>query len=504
MFRSPSRKIIKIKDVSTYYFHTYIRYGCRTNNNLLNLSYTNNCTKCYYSTATPKKNTTELHTHDTSDLYELRYNIQHLIKDFASRPATSPLHKTWYAYLMQFQNKLCATNNESTSKILTQADLYSLALQTINLLLVYTCRRLVKISKLPYMTVINPKVEETNKLYLTTLQDFLNVVSQLLPSSFTPTVAATSSFGHTNANIYDNALCKVLNKFIDEHYTNDNLVILSVGLQQAVEHKWLTSEKMTEFLNEHLRDRIIMKMLATHCLELFKQQYSSPGTRKNNGMVGIIHPHLQISKLIRQVHEYVCDLCFVKYDQTVPLLIKCGENVKFPCIPTDLEYIMQEVLKNSCRAQIENGNPTTPIEISIIANGDDCSDGSSSSLQIIVRDHGGGIPPLVEAKIMAYSFTTAMRNGITNDTSNPRANFNVQNRSSSSYNNKKNLSNANTNNDINPKSDNMMPGEQINNISGMGFGLPLCKAYLELYDGELGLESLYGWGTDVYIKLESP
>ena len=49
-----------------------------------------------------------------------------------------------------------------------------------------------------------------------------------------------------------------------------------------------------------------------------------------------------------------------------------------------------------------------------------------------------------------------------------------------------------------------LPGEQINNVSGMGFGLPMCKTYLELFGGKIDVQSLLGWGTDVYIKLKGP
>jgi len=38
-------------------------------------------------------------------------------------------------------------------------------------------------------------------------------------------------------------------------------------------------------------------------------------------------------------------------------------------------------------------------------------------------------------------------------------------------------------------------------IAGLGYGLPLSRAYAEHFGGGIQVQSLYGWGTDVYLRL---
>ncbi len=38
-------------------------------------------------------------------------------------------------------------------------------------------------------------------------------------------------------------------------------------------------------------------------------------------------------------------------------------------------------------------------------------------------------------------------------------------------------------------------------MSGYGFGLPTAKAYAKFLGGSLDIVSMYGLGTDVYLKL---
>jgi len=45
-------------------------------------------------------------------------------------------------------------------------------------------------------------------------------------------------------------------------------------------------------------------------------------------------------------------------------------------------------------------------------------------------------------------------------------------------------------------------GGQADDLAGLGYGLPLSKAYAEFFDGRVEIQSLWGWGTDVYLKLK--
>lgn len=354
-------------------------------------------------------------------LYQIRSSIELLIQDYANKPIPA----ISYEYLSMYKPPL--TDNEK----------YVLVIKTVNLLLAYTCRRLAAIQRLPYIAVVNPNVEESNRLYLKTLESLLSI-----------------DFPY---GLHDQeAMVTKLTKFLDDH--QDTLITLSRGFEEVME--FYQQEAVFEFLNQHLRDRISMKLLVTHYLALVQQQ------DKNSPAIGVLHKNLKISELIHRVEEFVGDLCFVKYDRQVPVKILYGADVTFPCIPTDLEYVLTEILKNSSRAHIENSTKERdltekPIEVTIVRS--DCD------LEIRIRDFGGGIPPEVEDRMFEYSYSTVQAN--------------TKDSGMSAY---------------------VIPGEEVNNVSGMGFGLPMCKAYLEMFDGSLDIQSLYGWGTDVYIKLKGP
>ncbi|SCU78352.1 LAFA_0A06194g1_1 [Lachancea sp. 'fantastica'] len=355
------------------------------------------------------------------ELYRIRSNIELLIQDFAKRP----ILPVSYEFLTQY--KVPLTANEK----------YTLAIKTVNLLLTYTCRRLAAIQRLPYIAVLNPNIEETNRLYLRTLESLLSI---------------NYPYGLHDQEI----MTQKLTEFLDDH--QDTLVTLSRGFQEIMVS--YPKESVFEFLNLHLRDRISMKLLATHYLNVVSQK--NPDASR----VGILHKDMRISELVLRVEEFVGDLCRVKYDHQVPIKILEGQDVTFPCIPTDLEYVLTELLKNSSRAHIENStrennSAEKPVEVTIVRNDND--------LEIRIRDFGGGISPEVEDLMYDYSYSTVSAN--------------AKDSGMSAY---------------------VLPGADVCNVSGMGFGLPMCKAYMEMFNGSLDIQSLWGWGTDVYVRLRGP
>ncbi|SCU77767.1 LAME_0A02168g1_1 [Lachancea meyersii CBS 8951] len=355
------------------------------------------------------------------ELYRIRSNIELLIQDFAKRP----IPPVSYEFLTQYRVPL--TPNEK----------YTLAIKTVNLLLTYTCRRLAAIQRLPYIAVLNPNIEDTNRLYLRTLESLLSI---------------NYPYGLHDQQV----LTQKLTEFLDDH--QDTLVTLSRGFQEIME--FYPKESVFEFLNLHLRDRIAMKLLATHYLTLVSQ------VSNKTPVIGVLHKEMRISELVRRVEEFVGDLCHVKYDHQLPIKILEGEDVRFPCVPTDLEYVLTELLKNSSRAHIENSTPENKcaekaVEVTIVRN--------DNNLEIRIRDFGGGIPPDVEDRMFDYSYSTVSTD--------------AKDTGMSAY---------------------ILPGAEVCNVSGMGFGLPMCKAYMEMFNGSLDIQSLWGWGTDVYVRLKGP
>ncbi|AMD20654.1 HDL090Wp [Eremothecium sinecaudum] len=357
---------------------------------------------------------------DFEQQYQLRSNIEMLIQDFSQRPVPN----ITYEFLTRHIPPL--SDNER----------YWLAINVANMLLTYTCRRLAAIQRLPYIAVVNPNIEESNRLHLKTLESLLLID---MPYGL---------YNHERTKL-------MLEEFLNDH--SDTLQTLAKGLQEIMD--FYSKELAFDFLNQHLRDRMLMKVLATHYLQLVSQKDSKDA-------IGILHKNLNIGEVIKRTQEFVGDLTFVKYDKVVPVKIMEGKDVTFPCIPSHFEYVIQEVLKNSSRAHIENSTPDNdltekPIEVTIVRTQD--------SLEVRIRDFGGGIHADIEDAIFDYSYSTSEKNAKDNGMS--------------AY---------------------VIPGQDVSNVSGMGFGLPLCKAYVEMFNGKLDIQSLWGWGTDVYMKLKGP
>ncbi|KAG7663194.1 uncharacterized protein J8A68_003276 [[Candida] subhashii] len=346
------------------------------------------------------------------------------------------------------------------------------ASMTVEHLLAYNARRLTEFRKLPYLVVLNPSISESYNTYLHTM-------ASLLKASLYPphTLAENERFAK-----------EVLAEFIDVHA--DTLPSLSKGFQE-VSNNLLSFKQIKAFLDEHLRERISMRLIAHQHLELTKSignpdKYVKGG--KYNGVIKMLH----IPDVIKKNAAVVNDITMLKYDQSVPISIDTNlyplnywsrsepplearteeELLNFPYIEYHLDYILMELFKNSFRAHIEN-NVHDPVQVTISTSS------SPYYLELRIRDKGKGVPPKVLKHIFDYSFTT------------------FDSGEGDSY-----------------KTLNVPPGLGANTVAGMGYGLPLSRAYVEIFNdtipdedgitpgtkGSLTVQSYYGWGTDVYLK----
>jgi signal transduction histidine kinase len=210
----------------------------------------------------------------------------------------------------------------------------------------------------------------------------------------------------------------------------------------------------------------------------------------------------------------VGEICELKYGVRPRLEIDGEPDATFAHVPVHIEYILTELLKNAFRAVIESGNEREPIEVTIAAAPDvpssysheplirpseaqgaqsdsdvgfyvdtvvgtaDANESikfstpSSQSITIRIRDRGGGISPEVLPHIWSYSFTT-----FSDLNMGEGGGLEALNTISSS-------------------------SGQLSSIAGLGYGLPLSRAYAEYFGGSIAVQSLWGWGTDVYLTLQ--
>lgn len=279
--------------------------------------------------------------------------------------------------------------------------------------------------------------------------------------------------------------------------------------------KYINPAEVTRFLDEHLRARIGTRLIAEQHIALHvssqphhKIILSTESSPNHSSYIGVIDTALQPASIINSCGNFVSEICELKYGIRPTWVIDGEPATTFAYVPVHLEYIITELLKNAFRATVESGNPYEPIVITIAAEPEGSRFTSNRTDQkridatprteldwldenppirpfedpapgvtIRIRDRGGGISPEVLPNIWSYSFTTFSDDdelpGQTPGSGNMDA-LNV-------------ISGA---------------GGESSSIAGLGYGLPLGRAYAEYFGGGIAVQSLYGWGCDVYLRLK--
>lgn len=202
-------------------------------------------------------------------------------------------------------------------------------------------------------------------------------------------------------------------------------------------------------------------------------------------------------------------------------------------VPVHLEYILTEILKNSFRATVEHhhsthGNssrvPIPDITLTIAPPTRVQGDDRSAYLSIRVRDEGGGISAKNMERIFSYAFTTAGRNA-SNRKQEDAKSTDDDGMGGGPYaaqyvGGMAGIDGFSGDGDGNLFGEITGKGLQsgLGTIAGLGYGLappnscgilaltpvsrlPMAKIYASYFSGSLQLISLYGHGTDCFLKL---
>ena len=182
-------------------------------------------------------------------------------------------------------------------------------------------------------------------------------------------------------------------------------------------------------------------------------------------------------------------------------------------MPTHLEYILTELLKNAFRATVESGREREPVEVTIADSA--CTgagrktslesairgregelptgEAEAPSVTIRIRDRGGGISPEHLPHIWGYSFTTFGEEEMRERGGGAGAGVGVGVGGD--------LGGRVGNNTMDALNTLSASGGESSSLAGLGYGLPLGRAYAEYFGGGIEVQSLWGWGTDVYLRL---
>ena len=288
---------------------------------------------------------------------------------------------------------------------------------------------------------------------------------------------------------------EVMNALVQTH--ESTIPTLARGFLEA--RKYISPDYVTRFLEEHLRARIGTRLIAEQHIALHNSSRRIVrGLPVDDRFIGIIDTALCPARIVERCGAFVSEICELTYGVRPSLTIDGDVQATMVYVPMHLEYIITELLKNAFRASIEKAFERQPIEVTIatapqsnnvtskphiLMNNTDQNPAKTAlgspaahGVTIRIRDKGGGIAPECYANLWNYGFTTFSEQQVADADASSSAitAFNV-------------ISGASGGNST---------------LAGLGYGLPLGRAYAEYFGGSIVVQSLYGWGTDVYLSLQ--
>lgn len=334
---------------------------------------------------------------------------------------------------------------------------------------------------LPYVVITNPHMSRVYELYYKAFDTFRKI----------PEVK----------NAEDNdALCKILQQNLQEHLTViPSLVTGVLECQDIVE-----SSSIDLFMNTLLRSRISRRVIAEQHLALTETFHSpwffpnaKPVADSQSDFIGEVFLRCNAKEVVNRCVTALTKLSEQAY----------GKNTKIPTvkieghldatltyIPSHLEYILGELLRNSFQAVIENcandaaGPP--PIEVLI------CE--TPQHVLFRISDRGGGVPSGLLPHL--WSFVKGPRKAVRLENLNkvPLLAATLQE-----------LKVPEPTKEGKDKAERSRKREDmsLSSLTGrppnlrLGIGLPMCKVFCEYWAGSLNLHSLEGYGVDTFLQI---
>ncbi|CAO3593882.1 unnamed protein product [Absidia cylindrospora] len=217
----------------------------------------------------------------------------------------------------------------------------------------------------------------------------------------------------------------------------------------------LLDTDLQQFLDRFYMSRIGIRMLIGQHSALYR------GPFYRNDYVGVICTRTNIKEIAMDAIANARFICEDHYGlfKAPDVHMFCPADIEFMYVPSHLNHMVFELLKNSLRAVVERFGPDyediyPPIKL-VIAHG-------KEDITIKISDEGGGIPRSAIPMVWTYMYTTAQ----------------VQ--------------------ELEPE---FNQTEFKAPLAGFGYGLPTSRLYARYFGGDLKLISMEGYGTDAYLHL---
>lgn len=300
-------------------------------------------------------------------------------------------------------------------------------------------RRVIELENLPYGLSEKPAILKVRDWYLDSFQDL-------------------RSFSHIKSKTDELEFTKMIKMIKVRH--NNVVPMVALGIQQL--KKGLGSargfyyedlDEIHQFLDRFYMSRIGIRMLIGQHVALHE-----PNPAPN--IIGYIHKKVSPVEVCRDASEDARAACLREYGSSPDVLVYGDPKFTFPYVPSHLQLMIFELVKNSLRAVeerfMDSDRVSPPIRI-IVADG-------AEDVTIKVSDEGGGIPRSDLPRIFTYLYSTA---------ENPL--------------DEEDLAIGTT------------PG--MVTMAGYGVGIPISRLYARYFGGDLQIISMEGYGTDAYLHL---
>jgi pyruvate dehydrogenase kinase 2/3/4 len=327
------------------------------------------------------------------------------IREYANKNVT-PL-KLKYIYDFGNQNKMKEQGNYLHSE-----------------LPIRLAKRTIELEKLPEEIIKLETFQEIHELYINSFEKILNHPK---PNSFLELESFTALLGdikYKHSNIESHVSNSITNYKFDNYikYTDDCKIIDDV-------------------LNNFYMSRIGIRFLIGQHLDTFNNN-------NTERYVGIIDKKCNPYNLILNSINKIKSMFILSDIDNIEFNIQGNNNIEFMYIPSHLEYIFFEILKNAVKAIIDDNFKNPKINIFI--------EKGKQDILIKISDRGMGIQRDMSDYIFSYLYTSTLS--------------------------------VNMDQPI---------------LSGFGHGLGLSKLYSQYLGGDLKIISSEGIGTDAYIHIKT-
>ena len=378
-------------------------------------------------------------------------------------------------------------------RTLTESRLLSAANYTRLELPTRIAHRLRNMQTLPYSALTNEHVGRVYELYYAAFERLRKV----------PEVRTLED---------NDRLCAVLKIVLQEHLA----VIPALAMGVLEIQDFVSSDECDKFMTTLLRSRISRRVIAEQHLaltETFHSPWHFPNAKKPAGMaaeddfVGEIFLKCNAREIIEKCAKTASELTAKAYGGKVkiPKIVLQGHlDTTFPYIPSHIEYIIGELLRNSIQAAVEHPSITEPEPIEVLI----CE--AAQHVIIRVSDRGGGVDRDILPYLWSFAKGPRRVKRLHNLGQVPRLAATMQELQNHSV--SKAAASTQT---IDP----MAPTKRVRSVKDephtsslssftsrppdlrLGIGLPMSKIYAEYWAGSLELHSLEGYGCDTFLQI---